>query len=240
MIEDLIKTPSFQRFFPPVAGVIFVTVFASLGLWQLDRAAQKNALLEMFAGEAPYARGNDFSSLAEFARIQMDGEYLPDRQVLVDNIIRDGRPGYYVITPFKLNNRKPLLLVNRGWTPKAMTADASPPELPLMTKLRTVRGLVGRLPRVAIRPGEAFEGSEDWPRIAVYPRLDEVALALDEELLPIVLLLAPEEPDGFVRRWQPNSSGPMTHYGYAVQWFAMAATVIALLYWHLKKRRRRE
>jgi surfeit locus 1 family protein len=121
-----------------------------------------------------------------------------------------------------------------------MTANAPPPELPLMTSRRTVRGLVGRLPRVAIRPGEAFEGSEDWPRVAVYPRPDEVATALDEELLPIVLLLAPEEPDGFVRSWQPNISGPMTHYGYAFQWFAMAATVVVLLFWHLKKRRRRE
>jgi len=240
VIEDLIKTPSFQRFFPPIAGTIFVAVFASLGLWQLDRAAEKNALLEMFAGEAPYARVNDFSSLAEFARIQVDGEFLPDRQVLIDNIIRDGRPGYYVITPFKLNNREPVLLVNRGWTPKAMTANAPRPDLPLTSDLRTVRGLVGRLPRVAIRPGEAFEGSEDWPRVAVYPRPEEVALALDRELLPIVLLLAPEEPDGFVRGWQPNISGPMTHYGYAAQWFAMAATVIALFYWHLKKRRKRE
>jgi len=240
VIEDLIKTPLFRKYFPPIAGAIFVAVFASLGLWQLDRAAEKDALLEMFAGEPPYARVNDFSSLAEFARVQMDGEYLPARQILVDNIIKDGRPGYYVITPFKLSNREPLLLVNRGWTPKAMTAAAPLPELPLTTNLRAVRGLVGRLPRVAIRPGEAFEGSEDWPRVAVYPRPDEIAIALGEELLPIVLLLAPEEPDGFVRSWQPNISGPMTHYGYAVQWFAMAATVIALLYWHLKKRHRRE
>ena len=230
----------FQKVFPPIAGAIFVAVFASLGLWQLDRAAEKNMLLEMFEGEMPYARVNDFTSLAEFARIQTDGEFLPEKQILVDNIIREGRPGYYVITPFRLNNREPLLLINRGWIPKTMTANAPPPELPLKTNLRTVRGLVGRLPRVAIRPGEAFEGSEEWPRVAVYPRPEEVSVALDEELLPIVLLLAQEEPDGFVRSWQPNISGPMTHYGYAVQWFAMAATVIVLLFWHLRKRRRRE
>lgn len=240
MIEDLIKTPMFRRVFPPIAGAIFVAVFASLGLWQLDRAAEKNALLRMFEGETPYARVSDFASLAEFVRIQTDGEFLPDRQILVDNIVREGRPGYYVITPFRLTDHEPLLLVNRGWTPKAMTANASPPELAVLTNRRTVRGLVGRLPRVAIRQGEAFEGGEDWPRVAVYPRLNEVATALDVELLPMVLLLAPDEPDGFFRSWQPNISGPMTHYGYAVQWFAMATTVIVLFFWHLKKRRRRE
>ena len=151
-----------------------MAVFASLGFWQIDRAVEKNALLEMFEGETPYARVNDFASLAEFARIQMDGEFLPEKQILIDNIVRDGRPGYYVITPFRLNNREPLLLINRGWTPKAMTANASTPELPLKTNLRTVRGLAGRLPRVAIRPGEAFEGSVEWPRVAVYPRPEEV------------------------------------------------------------------
>ena len=98
------------------------------------------------------------------------------------------------------------------------------------------RGRVGQLPRVGIRSGEAFEGSEEWPRIAVYPTLDEVAVELDAELMPFVLLLDPGEPGEYLRRWEPAESGPMTHYGYAFQWFAMALTVLAIGAWHLKKR----
>lgn len=239
MIEDLIETPLFRKYAPPVAGVIFVVVFILLALWQLDRAAEKTALLELFESEAPYARANDFDSLIEFDRIQVDGTFLVDRQILIDNIIQNSRPGYYVITPFRPNSRQPLLLVNRGWVPK-IGLSAETPAIDVDTALRTVRGLTGRLPRVGIRPGDSFEGSVDWPRIAVYPNLDEVATQLEETVLPVVLLLAPEEDDGFVRNWQPNVSGPMTHYGYAFQWSAMAAAVVVILFWNLRRRRQRD
>lgn len=239
MIEDLIKMPLFQKFFPPIAGLIFVAVFVSLGLWQLDRAAEKEALLELFEGDAPYARVSNFGSLSEFDRIQVDGQFVGDRQILIDNIVLNSRQGYYVITPFKPNANYPLLLVNRGWVRKPGPAGRLP-AIKVDQAIRTVRGLVGHLPRVGIRPGEAFEGSTDWPRVAVYPNLDEVATELGEPVLPVLLLMSPDEEDGFARRWQPNLSGPMTHYGYAFQWFAMAAAVLAILFWLLRKRRRRD
>ena len=239
MIEDLIETPLFRKYAPPVAGVIFIVVFVSLALWQLDRAAEKSALLELFENDTPYSRVSDYDSLSEFDRIQVDGEYLVDRQILIDNIVQNSRPGYYVITPFRPNTRHPLLLVNRGWIAKTGPGGEKP-DVDVGNALRTVRGLSGRLPRVGIRPGEAFEGSSEWPRIAVYPNLDEVATQLEETVLPVVLLLSPDEEDGFLRNWRPNVSGPMTHYGYAFQWSAMAAAVVIILFWHMRKRRRRD
>lgn len=239
MIEDLIETPLFRKYAPPVAALVFIVIFVSLALWQLDRAAEKAALLELFDSDTPFSRVGNFDSVTQFDRIQVDGEFLVDRQILIDNIIQNSRPGYYVITPFRPNTRQPLLLVNRGWTPKT-GFDGALPDIDVETNIRTVRGLAGRLPRVGIRPGEAFAGSQEWPRIGVYPNLDEVATALEETVLPVVLLLAPEEQDGFVRNWQPNISGPMTHYGYAFQWAAMATAVALLFYWHLRKRRRRD
>lgn len=238
MIEDLIENPLFRKYIPLLAGVIFIAVFVSLALWQLDRAAEKVALLELFEADAPYSRVSDFASLEEFDRIQLDGHFVEDRQILIDNIVLNSRPGYYVITPFKPNTSYPLLLVNRGWVQKTGPRGELP-TLDVDGNLRTVRGLVGHLPRVAIRPGEAFEGSDDWPRVAVYPNRDEISEELGESLLPLLLLMAPDSEDGFVRQWQPNVSGPMTHYGYAFQWFAMAMTVAAILVWNLRKRRQR-
>jgi surfeit locus 1 family protein len=239
VIEDLIETPLFRKYAPPVAGLIFIALFVSLALWQLDRAAEKTALLELFDSDAPYSRVSDYASLNEFDRIQVDGAFLVDRQILIDNIVQNGRPGYFVITPFRPSTRQPLLLVNRGWTPK-IGFDGALPEIDVNSNIRSVRGLAGRLPRVGIRPGDAFEGSTGWPRISVYPNLDEVATQLEETVLPVVLLLAPDDEDGFVRSWQPNVSGPATHYGYAFQWSAMAAAVAVLLFWGLRKRRQRD
>jgi cytochrome oxidase assembly protein ShyY1 len=99
-----------------------------------------------------------------------------------------------------------------------------------------VHGKAGHLPRVGIRPGQAFEGADSWPRISVYPAADEIAAELDREVLSFVMLLDPDPESGFVRQWQPVQSGPATHYGYALQWFAMAAAVLGISAWHLRRR----
>ena len=43
-----------------------------------------------------------------------------------------------------------------------------------------------------------------------------------------LVLLDPGEPDGYVRDWSPPGFPPMRHIGYAVQWFAMAATLLVI------------
>jgi surfeit locus 1 family protein len=235
VLDDIYEKPWFQLYFPPAAGLVFVVVFISLGLWQLERAAEKEALLRMFGTSAPFSRLTDHASLEQFDRIETFGRYLGDRQVLIDNIVRNGRPGYYVITPFRSATNEALLLVNRGWVQKE-GASREAPDVAVDDSSTTVRGFVGHLPRVGIRPGEAFEGSDEWPRVAVYPRLDEIATELGAELLPFVLLLHPAAEQGFLRQWQPDSSAPMTHYSYALQWFAMAAAVAGILIWFLRKR----
>jgi len=239
VIEDLLKNEFFLKVFPPLAGAVFVLLFVSLGLWQLDRAREKVGFLAAFDSDAPYVVPADFGALGDFDRVQVFGHYLADRQVLIDNIPLEGRLGYFVITPFAPSSREPLLLVNRGWIARPDDAGTLP-DLSVDTEFKTIRGLVGHLPRVAIRPGEAFAVHGDWPRVAVYPSLREVADELGEEVLPIVLLLRPEAEDGFVRHWQPNVSGPMTHYSYAFQWFALALAVVAITAWHLHKRYRRD
>lgn len=238
MTGDFIDNPLVRRFLPPVAAVGFFSLFVSLGFWQLDRAGQKEALLAKFEVGGEYRAPHDFARLEEFERIAVTGRFRDDRQVLVDNIPIGGRVGYYVLTPFEPSTNDPLLLVNRGWVPKTGPS-GPPPGLAIDDELRTIHGLAGRLPRVGIRPGSAFEGAGDWPRVAVYPTLDEVAAELGESLLPVVLLLQDPSAGRLVQEWEPRVSGPATHYGYAFQWFAMAATVAALAIWHTRKRRRR-
>lgn len=230
MIEDIINDTRFRRFFPPLAALGFIVLFVSLGLWQLDRAAQKNALFSAFEAESGYVRPSNFSGLETFQRIEVDGRFLDERQILVDNIVRDGRVGYFVVTPFRLSAGEPLLLVNRGWVAKSRQNDYDA-SMEIDDELVTIRGLAGNLPRVGLRPGDAFAGNDDWPRVALYPTLEEVSAALDEALQPVVLLLAPEAENGFRREWRPNVSGPQTHYSYAFQWFAMAVAVVVLFGW---------
>jgi surfeit locus 1 family protein len=235
VINRLLANASFRRFVPPLAGLIFIVLFSWLGFWQLDRAQQKNDLVALFEDDAPYSRLHNDMPVEIFQRVESRGQYLGDRQILIDNIVVNGQVGYYVMTVFQVAPDAPLLLVNRGWVGK--NRQNNRPDVEVADEFVNVRGRVGRLPRVGIRPGEAFEGDDIWPRVAVYPTLDEISRELDAELLPFVLLLSPAADDGFLRRWQPPQSGPMMHYGYAFQWFVLALAIIVVLVWNLRKKR---
>lgn len=240
MIDNILKSEPLRRYVPPVAGLVFILLFSWAGVWQLDRAQQKNELVALFEDNAPYSRLHNDMPVEIFQRIESLGQYKSARQVLIDNIVMAGRVGYYVITSFQLAPDAPLLIVNRGWIAKEQLNTL--PDIGVTDEFITVRGRVGRLPRVGIRPGEAFEGRgagvDSWPRVAVYPTLDELAQELDAELVPFVLLLSPDADDGYARQWQPPQSGPMMHYGYAFQWFVMALAVFGLLVWNFRKKQR--
>ena len=211
---------------PPIAALVLVALFTGLGFWQLDRAEQKRALQSAFeaGGTAVEVTANAEPRL--YQNIRATGRYLDERQFLVANIVQDGRLGFYVVTPLELSGGGPLLLVNRGWAPRP--ADGSLPDVAVAEGPRTVAGRAGRLPRVGIRPGEALEAGSSWPRVATFPTVDELAQALQQPVLPFVLLADPDPGSGLVQRWEPRQMGPSRHIGYAVQWFALAAAVVAV------------
>ena len=228
-----------MKFLPLAAGVTFSILFFSLGLWQIDRADEKEEMLALFEDDRPYTPLRDPEALQPFERISATGRYLNGRQVLIDNMLLDGRLGYYVITPFRPADGGSLLLVNRGWVPGAGPRGPLP-DVAVHEETVTVHGLAGHLPRAAMHPGEPFEYRGNWPRVAVFPGYEDVANEIDAAVMPVVLLLAPGEADGYERRWQPNVAGPAKHYSYAFQWFAMSLAVMVLVVLHGRKRFKRE
>ena len=227
--------PWWHRVAPIAAGAVLIVAFSALGLWQLDRAAEKEATAALFEADGDYRQVDPAETPALYERLEVRGRFLAERQVLIDNIVRNGSIGYFVITPLELTVDKRLLLVNRGWVAKQRNGQTAA-DLSVPADWRSLRGRAGRLPRVGIRPGPAFATSDTWPRTAVYPTIDDVAAELGADLWPFVLLLDPEESSEFRREWRPEESGPMTHYGYAFQWFAMALAVAVIGGWQLKKR----
>lgn len=219
---------------------LLTALFLSLGFWQLERAEQKRDLEAAFAGAAgeaaPLDPGRDY---ALYEPVEASGRYLADRQFLIDNIVLDGQLGYYVLTPLEYAEDQPLLVVNRGWFPRA-AGDREPP-LAVEEGRQSVRGRAGGLPRVALRPGEPFAEAAGWPRTATWPELGDLAGALGREVLPFVLLAEPDPESPLVRDWRPRQVGPMRHVGYAVQWFALAATAVVIgIVLYRKKRSARE
>jgi len=229
-----------RRFRPGLAAILFTAFFLPLllmlGTWQLNRAAEKQALFDDFAagGEA-VAAGEDpdrLGGLRRYTPLKATGSYMPQRQFLLDNMVRDGQSGYRVLTPLRIGEDT-ALLVDRGWVARDFSRDALP-EIDVAARTRTVSGKLDRLPR----PGIALETelAPGWPKVVQFPTLDELSEALGIGLAPGLLLLDASEPDGFRRDWRPSDFGPERHIGYAVQWFALALTLVILfLAWSYRK-----
>ena len=221
---------------PLIVGAVLVVQFAGLGVWQISRGLEKRASHEAFSQETKFTAWQDGMQIRPYQRLKATGIYDAAHQLLLENIIVNSRYGYYVITPLVSRVDEPVLLINRGWIEKT-GSDLPVDLLTTPTDRITVRGRAGSLPRAGYKMGEAIDAAAVWPRLAVYPELDEVAAALGREVRPFVLLLDHEEAHGFYRHWVPSEFGPGKHFGYAVQWFAMGAVLSGLLLWNYRKKR---
>ena len=229
-----------RRFRPGIPATLFTAFFLplllALGAWQLDRAGHKQALFDDFAagGEAValHGRSGGLETMRRYAPVQATGQYLADRQFLLDNMVEGGLAGYRVLTPLLLEDGR-ALLVDRGWVPRDFSAVALP-DIAVDEAERTIAGLLDSLPR----PGIALDSPVEpgWPKVVQFPSLDELSDALGLELVPGLVLLDPAAPDGYRRNWRPSDFGPERHVGYAFQWFALAVTLVILyLAWSFRK-----
>src|ERR1700740_2190349 len=120
--------------------------FVLLGNWETRRAEQTRALgaeLERSLKSLPIELGPsvDARSLAQ-KRVAASGRFVDERTVLLDNKLRQGRPGYEVVTPLALAGSDTHVLVNRGWV-------AAAPSRQQLPALRTPTGEV-RLDGIAL------------------------------------------------------------------------------------------
>lgn len=222
-------------YLPYVVGAILVAQFAALSVWQIDRGLQKRAVKSAFASQVNFMSWSDGMEVRSFQKLNVSGRYDTGRQFLLENIIINSRYGYYILTPLILGEGEPLLIINRGWVEKtSWKFEASIVEIDTMSL--TVAGRAGSLPRAGYRMNESILPGSSWPMPAVYPTLNELALALGQEVQPFVLLLDPEEEHGFFRHWVPEEMGPARHFAYALQWFAMGMVLAGLLVWNFRKR----
>ena len=81
------------------------------------------------------------------------------------------------------------------------------------------------------------EPRQRWPYRIQRIHIPALSAELQRSLLPFVLLLDNEEPDGYLRDWQPLVGfGPERNVGYAVQWFGLAAALL-IIYLTVNSRR---
>ena len=234
--------PTSKYLVPTLAALLLIPLFCFLGFWQLSRAEEKRALQAEYdkrASEAPIELTDAPrpADALQFFRVQARGAYEPSYQVLWDNRIHQGVAGYHVITPLRIAGSDMRVLINRGWV--AAGADRTtlpaiePPTEPLMVTGTAV------VPHADFVLGELDALKRD--AVTVWQQLDLARYAAQVEwpLQPVVILLDPESPGGFVREWARLDAGIAVHQGYAFQWFSLAAAVLVLYFVLLVRARRR-
>lgn len=232
----LIKHFSFRpTFWPTLATLILLPLFIWLGLWQWHRAEYKQLLLDNYSFQAGQTALSLEQALQDpegfrYFKLEVQGHYLNQKQFLQENAYRNDTPNYeeklgcYAITPFLTDSGK-VILVNRGWVPK----DINQSQLQLSENTVTLKGRVSIAPTRTFYLGENIRTPNAWPcRIQVI-KIKELSDLLGQKIEPVILLLNPQEPHGFVRHWQPQGLPPEKHRGYALQWFAFAA-LLSLLF----------
>ena len=228
---------------PSLATLVLLVLLLSLGFWQLDRAAQKRLLLEAYTArpdDAPIQVDERFGPTPDwrYRQAQVTGTYMAERQFLLDNRVYQGRVGYFVLTPMRLARSDAAVLVNRGWVAQGSTRAELPPLPVAHAGERVIEGLIDFPGKVFVL-GEGEDRDPGWPKVLQQVRLELQSTQLGVRLLPMILLLDPDQADGFVRDWTPVVVGPERHVGYAVQWFALAAVLTILYLWVNLRRIRR-
>jgi len=204
--------------------------FIGLGIWQLQRAEEKQAWYDSYSSRASEAPIRITDTLLQPGQsnfpTQAYGRFDGQGQFLWDNRMHQGQPGFQVLTPFIINPGDTRILVNRGWIPLlGSRQDLPSPEIP--QGVRTIRGRLAE-------PMRSFTLEDRPPAYDASLRqnldLSAFAESAPYAIHPYVFRLAPDEPDGFVRVWPvPDRMAVKRHQAYAVQWFGIALAFVGVV-----------
>lgn len=227
-----------------IAAVALVGIAAttSLGLWQWDRAGQRNALHDAIAARAampPLATADLLAARAELPGlvhrpVLLRGEWIADRTVFLENRQMNGMPGFYVVTPLRLAGDA-VVLVQRGWVQRNFTQRTALPPVQTPAGQVEVRG------RLAPPPAKLYAFStEEKGTIRQNLDLDRFRAETGLPLLALSVQQAGAPSEGLSRQWPQPGSGAAKNIGYAFQWWALAALIAILYAWFqfLQPRRR--
>lgn len=219
------------------AYALMMLLLCSLGVWQLNRAEQKKQLLlqQQVAIDSGVINlnqqtMNDMAAL-RYRKVRLTGHYDIAHQFLLDNRIVDGKSGYFVLTPFRMDEQQAAILINRGWL--AVGGDRNQmPDLAMRTEPTEVTGRINHFPSVGLVLKGAEIPTENWPSVVQIVDSTVLSQKLGYEIAAFQIELEPSAAEGYKREWKINVPiPPEKHLAYAVQWFGLALTLTALFIW---------
>lgn len=211
-----------------------------LAAWQWHRAEEKILIQSRMdvVLQNPVQQVKSFSLIKpeRFMSVGLLGSYISDQSFLLDNIVRNGKAGYLVVTPFRLSASREIILVDRGWIAALQFREQLPE---IITPNEEIQ-LEGWLQRPRSKP--SFLVEMENPEIyqpGVWQHLDEDYLTekLSEPVVGWVVHLEATQPHGFLRESPAFDAKVGMHYGYFIHWLVFALFSVAAYLSLIIKRR---
>jgi len=218
-----------------LAAVLGIGVTFALGLWQLGRAHQKEALAEAVSTRQRQVPLTQAEFLAADRRamlyrpVVLRGRWMAEHTVFLDNRQMGNKVGFYVATPLRMAGTDAVVLVQRGWAPRDFVQRERLPAI------ETPAGEVELQARIAPPPAKLlqFGAAGSGPirqNLDLAPFAAETRVAL---LQDVSVQQTGPASQGLQRDWPEAVAGrgPETNYGYAFQWWALCGLIAILYVW---------
>ncbi|HKY94388.1 MAG TPA: SURF1 family protein [Kiloniellales bacterium] len=242
---QLFGRPFRPRLWPTLVALPAFLVLLGLGFWQLDRLAEKEALIATLQArwsEPAVPLPASFDSLDdwEYRRVLLKGRFLHEKELLFPGKTYKGTVGNWIATPFVLDDGRSVI-VHRGWVPDKYLPRATRRE-GLPEGEVTVEGILRRggwSGWDSLRPENA-PAQNYWLWFDL-PAMAEATGLANAQTEVYVMQLGDEQTGLLPIGLELDVDLPNDHLQYAITWLALAiALAVIYLVFHLRQGESRE
>ena len=215
-----------------VFSLLMLPLLLCLGVWQLDRADEKQQIVDYHAVNQQLppvttveelVADRDHQYRLAWLRAKVDNQ----RVIILDNRVKNGRPGYEILQTAKVSGLTDKVLINRGWIEASLDRNILPTISPIEGEVQ-LRGYLYHALKGGYRLDDGISQVQDWPSRVGWITVERAEELFGESFLPYQLRLDQDSIGALKTGWTTVAVKPEKHVGYAVQWFAMAITLLIM------------
>ena len=203
-----------------------IVLFCSLGTWQIYRLQWKLDLIDeinygLNSESVPYSKKN----IINYQKVKFSGTFDFEKQIYLYSLNSNGKPGYDIITPLKINSNE-ILIVNRGWISNDLKNNKNINKM----KSKSFEGIVKKISKP-----NPFKPENDIKNNVWYSlKLEDLQNFTGYKLTNFVLYLQNSE-NNLVEKKIISPDLPNNHLKYAITWYSVALSILLYFLYFRKK-----